>query len=155
MLGRTRHMDFIHAHWTELLIGVLGSLTATAIVALISWSRKWPPLPVPLWIIALIVAFPIIWFAMSRFKPVPPIPVVDQNFDSQRVVLDGKQFIRCNFDRCSLVFKGDAPFGLERCSFTAPKLVFESGASVTLFQLRKLRSDPVFDAMIQESIKKE
>jgi hypothetical protein len=104
---------------------------------------------------ALVVAFPIIWFAVGQFRSVGPINVVDENFAAQRVMLDGKKFIRCNFDRCYLVFKGDAPFGMEKCNFIAPRLVFENGAAVTMFELGRLRVDPIFDAIIMDAIKKQ
>src|SRR4051812_5443176 len=101
-------MNFIQAHGTDLLVGILGSVLATGLVALIAWTRKLPPLSVPLWLLAFIVAFPIVWFATVKFRSATgPQAVVDKNFEAQRVILDGHKFIRCNFDRCFLVFKGD------------------------------------------------
>ncbi|GFO62563.1 hypothetical protein M1B72_20820 [Geomonas paludis] len=85
-------------------------------------------------------------------KPEKLTPVVDESFVTQSVVLDGKKFIRCEFDRCSLVFNGSANFGLEHCNFTAPKLIFGDSAGITMFQISKMSGDPAFAKMIEMTI---
>lgn len=145
-------MNYLNTYSTELTIGVIGSLIATAIVFIISWLRKWPPIPVPLWVIAVFIAFPLIWYVVSQNKYKKLTPVVDESFVTQRVVLDGKKFIRCNFDRCSLVFNGNANFGLEHCNFTAPRFIFEGNAGITMAQISKMSNDPTFAGIIETTM---
>ena len=145
-------MDFIFEHGTEFIIGTVCSLFAAAIVMLITWSRKLPPLSVPLWVVALFVAIPIAIFSVPHFTNKSPKAIVDQDFTLQRVVLDGKKFIRCKFDRCSLVFKGKAPFGFEHCGFTMPEIVFEDAAGTVIYEIGIMSSDPTFASIIQNTM---
>jgi hypothetical protein len=148
-------MDFISDHLTELIVGIIGSLIAAGIIALISHSKKWQPVRVPIWVIVFIAGFAFVWFLYPVFQSDKPKPIVDESFVTQSVVLDGKKFIRCKFDRCKLVFRGNAPFGMEQCDIIAPKFDFEGAAGVTVFQLAKLSKDPPFSKLVQDAISGE
>ena len=145
-------MSFFDTYSMEIIVGVIASLTATAIVLLLSRFCKWKPIPVPSWVVVIFIAFVLIWGAVSQLRYKKMIPIVDESFVTQRVVLDGKKFIRCNFDRCSLVFNGDANFGLENCNFTAPKLLFKCSAGITMMQISKMSNDPTFSSIIQNTM---
>mgnify|MGYP006279649551 CR=1 FL=1 len=58
--------------------------------------------------------------------------VSGQSFSSERVVLDGKHFVDCTFESCTLVYKGGRPPNFVRCDFAAPQFVFEEAAKSTV-----------------------
>lgn len=39
-----------------------------------------------------------------------------QTFSGQKVHLDGGKFIRCHFERCTVIFEGRRPFWLSLCT---------------------------------------
>lgn len=43
-------------------------------------------------------------------------PAEDQQFNGQKIVVDGNTFRRCIFTNCQLVFKGTSPFNMEGCT---------------------------------------
>jgi len=55
-----------------------------------------------------------------------------QTFAGERVVLDGKHFEDCDFDSCTLVYRGGVPPNFVRCDFAAPRFVFEDAAQNTV-----------------------
>ncbi|WP_103029789.1 hypothetical protein [Salinibacter altiplanensis] len=58
--------------------------------------------------------------------------VTEQEFSSERVVLDGKHFEDCTFDTCTLVYGGGRPPNFVSCDFAAPRFVFEDAAQSTI-----------------------
>lgn len=145
-------MEFIRLHQDALIIGVITSLIVAVIIAFISWMKKFPPIKVPLWVIVIFVSIPLIFFSIITFQGNEIVPVVDQKFESQRIILDGKKFIRCEFDRCVLVFNGRKNFGMEHCDFIAPKFEFGDYATITTFQIKKMLGDKTFAPMIKDLV---
>ena len=66
--------------------------------------------------------------ARSARKPV----VSGQHFENEEITLDSKQFVGCNFERCTIKILGVAPFGLGGCTFDECSFVFEGSAQLTL-----------------------
>ncbi len=58
--------------------------------------------------------------------------VADREFTGERLVIDGKHFVDCRFETCTLVFKGGTPPHFIRCEFAAPQFVFEEAAKNTV-----------------------
>jgi hypothetical protein len=54
------------------------------------------------------------------------------NFSDLRVELDGKQFERCTFDRCAIVYKASSPYKLNDCTFSDCSFHFEGAAALTI-----------------------
>lgn len=145
-------MDFITENSSNIISIIIGGFITAILMLIISQMRTWTPLKVPIWVITFIVAIPIIYFVASMSKPLFPEGIVNQVFTKQRIVLDGNQFVRCTFDRCTLIFKGQSSFGFDQCTFIAPVLIFESYAGNTVAQLQKMWSDSLFQPTIQKLI---
>jgi hypothetical protein len=66
-------------------------------------------------------------YNQRQFKNVEPKEIVEgKKFFSQRVILDGKQFIDCDFDHCQMVCLGRRPFyflhnEIRFCTFISAK----------------------------------
>jgi hypothetical protein len=54
------------------------------------------------------------------------------NFSNVRVELDGKQFERCTFDHCAIVYKASSPYKLNGCTFDDCSFHFEGAAALTI-----------------------
>lgn len=82
--------------------------------------------------LALILATVSIYLSAAK-QPIPlteeqwrayqKTQITGQHFQQERVVLDGKSFVKCDFDRVTLVINGTAPFDLLNNTFVAPILV--------------------------------
>jgi len=145
-------MDFITEYSSNIISSIIGGFITAILMLIISRMRAWTPLQVPIWVITLVVAIPVIYFVASMYKPSFPEAIANQIFTKQRIVLDGKQFVRCKFDRCTLIFKGQFPFGFDQCTFITPQIIFESYAGNTVAQLQKMWSDSLFQPTIQNLI---
>jgi hypothetical protein len=62
----------------------------------------------------------------------------DQSFTDQAIDVDGKQFKRCVFFRCKIIFSGQAPTSYDDCVFNECHWVFAGGAEQTLHYLTAL-----------------
>lgn len=62
----------------------------------------------------------------------------DQTFENKTVELDGNEYTRCLFDRCTLVFSGAAIPTLDGCNFLDCKWTFRDSAQLTLLFLHAL-----------------
>jgi hypothetical protein len=59
-------------------------------------------------------------------------------FESERVHVDGQQFIDCEFKNCSMVFSGGALPGFLECHFEGCQWQLEAAASRTVQYLQIL-----------------
>lgn len=59
-------------------------------------------------------------------------------FNNARVQLDGKQFERCTFDRCAIVYKATSPYNLNGCTFNDCSFHFEGAAALTVLFMTDL-----------------
>jgi hypothetical protein len=73
-------------------------------------------------------------------------------FSSVRVELDGKQFERCTFDRCAIVYKASSSYSLNGCTFNECSFHFEGAAALTLRFMTDLY--PVAPQMIEGTFDK-
>lgn len=102
---------------------------------------------IPIW--ALILGAFLI-FAVNMFskggkgkKTSDILEVVEgKKFGVQSVVIDGRDFKRCEFQGTELVFKGEAPFGLSSCSLSDIYITFQDSAGLTVQALSILAADP-------------
>ena len=148
-------MEIITENFSNIISSIVGGIITAILMLIISRMRTWTPLQVPIWVITLVVAIPVIYFVASMYKPTFSEAIVNQVFTKQRIVLDGKEFVRCKFDRCTLIFKGQSPFEFDQCTFVAPEIIFESYAGNTIAQLKKMLSDSLFQPAIQNLIGRE
>ena len=101
-------MDFITEHGTELIVGILGGLITTGIIALVKPLRTLPPVSVPMWVIGFFVAIPLTVLSVWLYNRNRQETVANKHFEAERIILDNKNFIECEFDRCVLVLGGRA-----------------------------------------------
>ncbi len=75
---------------------------------------------------------------MPSETPPGMVDVFDGEFNDERVELDGKNFERCLFTNCVLVFSGTAPVGLKTITCIECRWAFEGAASRTVFFMKAL-----------------
>ncbi len=63
---------------------------------------------------------------------------VGQTFNDEAIDVDGKRFERCTFNRCKIIFNGQAATAFDRCTFNQCQWVFDKGAEQTLQYLSAL-----------------
>ena len=74
--------------------------------------------------------------SMDRAEPATEAQVVrNRRFSCEAVVLDGKEFVGCRFDRCELLYSGGPPFFFEESSLDDCKLSFVGRAENTVHAL--------------------
>jgi hypothetical protein len=80
------------------------------------------------------------WSVLTGFAPRKGTTMryVDQEFEGSRVVIDGNDYERCRFRRCTIVFTGWDGVSLDDCDFTDCTWVFEDAAATTIDFLRAL-----------------
>ena len=54
------------------------------------------------------------------------------NFGDELVIIDNQNFINCNFNESTLVYKGEGPVGFQGCTFNSIKWSFDSYARNTM-----------------------
>ena len=67
--------------------------------------------------------------------------VVDKTFEGKTFVIDNREFVRCQFTRCKLIYRGAKPPSFQGCNFWGTQFSFEGPAGNTLAFLQSL-SDP-------------
>jgi hypothetical protein len=74
----------------------------------------------------------------------------DENFDSQTIDLDGNRYVRCNFNKCTMIYSGGAIPVLQHCNFTGETWRFEGAAERTLTLLQEFsRAGSGFEALVR------
>ena len=112
------------------IIATTASVTST-IFTVTGMKKKPVPKNKLFWLFLVVTVGLSGWTVYSynqrQFKNVEPKEVVEgKKFFSQRVILDGKQFVDCGFDHCQLVCLGRRPFYLlhneiQFCTFLSAK----------------------------------
>lgn len=64
----------------------------------------------------------------------------NQEFVERTLPLDGHEYIRCRFVRCTLEYGAVADFVLRGCSFDVPRFMLVGAASDTVNTLRNMHS---------------
>lgn len=75
----------------------------------------------------------------------------NQKFLARRVLLDGNQFIECQFERCLIVYAASAATDLKNNNFTNCEWSFEGAAARTMDFLKGLYFNGGKD-LVQETI---
>jgi len=133
-------MEFIRLHSTELWIGGIGSFAAS----LLFWLfKKIKNIKIPIWTVPIIIflTYIIILASSSNFKSDELEVIAKKKFGTERVILDGKSFINCTFDRTDLIFNGEQLFSIEGCQLRNTRLVFDKYSNLTIQQLHILYKD--------------
>ena len=80
-------------------------------------------------------------------------PVHDKTFGVQRVILDGKLFAHCTFNRTEMIFRGKEPYSMVSCAFNDCKWTLTDNAALTLSNFTAMYASdatrPVVEATIQ------
>ena len=141
-------LDFLSVNRQQIGAGVVSSVIVAILGAAITYLSKLPPVEVPLWVILAVVAFPVGW-AVLRRRPKELKPSVGESFGVERVPVDGRHFVRCEFEGSELVFDGRDGFSLENCTFVGPpRFSFGEISSITLQQCVALYHDPALRPVI-------
>lgn len=140
-------MKFLTDNKNELAVSLVGSGIFTFILWVIAYLKNAPSVLVPVWVFGL-VAIPFVFPAVKVIKKKrKPVPIVDETYSQRRVILDGKKFIRCTFDRCTMVHVGEKNFGMEECGFINCDWAFESEAGTVIHQIKLLHNLEYFQKM--------
>jgi hypothetical protein len=136
------------------IVGIVGNLVAASIVYVIGRLAKIRAVPIPMWGIAIVVGILgfVVYFEYQRRSP-NLVTVYNKNFGVERIVLDGKAFVNCTFDRSELVFLGQKHFHLVRSRLTGVRLKLEGNAQGTIIGLKKMYEDPSFRPYIDNFLK--
>jgi hypothetical protein len=65
------------------------------------------------------------------------VTVYNKNSGVERIILDGKEFVYCKFDRSELVFLGEKGFSMIRSKADNVRVSFEENAGLTLVSCRR------------------
>lgn len=115
-------------------------------------------LPVYVYLILIVVALllkVLLPVAASRSQTLRTIE--NEEFGVQRVVMDGKRFVKCRFHGTELVFRGEAKSAIEGCILDRPQFAFDGPAAATAVILSNLYKLPQLRPLIDntfEAIKK-
>jgi hypothetical protein len=92
------------------------------------------------------------WYFTKPLNPRDNInlqEVSGKDFVGTTIVLDGKRFSKCTFDKVRFVFNGNYGFEFQRCDFfDTPKIEFRKYAGQTSIMLNALYKDPAFRPFI-------
>lgn len=75
-----------------------------------------------------------------------------KQFGVEQVVLDGKNFERCEFHGTEVVFEGLDSFSLQHCSFHSPRFSFSKYAANTIAVLTKMYEDGAFRPLVENTL---
>ena len=135
--------------------GIIGSLLASIVTYMIGKVARFGSITVPIWIIGIVIFIIGYFFYLDyKSKSADLETVYNKNFGVERVILDGKEFVDCKFDRSELVFLGKKSFRLIRTKQIDTRLSFEEHASLTVTVMKKIYGDPGIRQYIVEFIKK-
>lgn len=73
--------------------------------------------------------------------------IENETFRSQVIEVDGKDFDKCGFFNCTLVYRGGKPPTFTRCSFRAGKVQIEGQAARTTKYLERLNTSGLSSAV--------
>jgi len=139
----------------QLMIGIIGSLIAAGIAYVIARLSLLSSVRVPIWVIAIFLSFLVFlgYFEYQRRDP-NLATVYNKNFGVERIIVDGKEFVDCKFDRSELVFLGTKSFSMIRSKGTNVRFSFEGNSALTITVMQKIYADPGMRRYIEEVIKR-
>jgi hypothetical protein len=83
---------------------------------------------------------------MSRFQ--------DQKYNGETVVIDGMEFVQCEFVNCRLIYRGGEVPKLQSCHFAQCQWQLEEAARNTIMFLRGIyHSGPGGRELVEETLK--
>ena len=123
--------------------GIIGSLLASFITYVIGKVARFGSITVPIWIIGIVIFIIVYLFYLDyQSKSTDLETIYNKNFGVERVILDGKKFVDCKFDRSELVYLGKKNFHLIRTTHVNTRLAFEDNAALTVAVMQKMYGDP-------------
>ncbi len=112
-------------------------------------SRKVPVYAVLIFFSLAVMAISL-WPAVGR-RPKGMRTIEGETFGIQRVIVDGKRFVNCTFNKTELVFRGEVGGGFEGCKLVVPQLTFDGPAARTVRILRTLYTVPQLQPLIENT----
>ena len=105
-------------------------------------------------IILFLVVLAIIFWPAMKDRPKPLRTIKGESFGVQRILVDGKRFVNCNFPKTELVYRGEAGVSFENCNFAKlGGLTFDGPAAATINTLKNLYAVPQFRPVIENTFK--
>lgn len=144
--------SFFSKNRDAIILGVIGNSATGVLAAVLAWFNFLPPIYVPAWLAVASIGAGIS-LIIIRKKRRRPVPVVDQDFGVERVIIDGKRFIQCRFSGSQLVFLGDAPFGLERNDLHDIHISFEGSAGLSIDAFVTMYRDAALRPLMEQILK--
>lgn len=153
-------LDFFQKNPYILLFSTALGLIGGVIGIVTGWTQFYAVLKtettIPGWVIlmVLMVFLGILSVKREKVKETEPETLVKyegKTFGIQTIALDGKEFIRCEFNGTKLIYSG-GPFGLQYCVFTDFSLGLDGDAQRTLAVLTLFYQQyPVLRPMIDQT----
>ena len=124
---------------------------------IIKRTAKIPDITIPFWLLCLLIGLIPAYFAITTYSNKTK-DIANKSFGVERVVIDGKHFVNCDFDGTELVFTGKKGAGLSANRMKNIRVKFENNAALTVDALIAMYTDegfrPIIDTTL-ENIKKE
>ncbi len=109
-------------------------------------------LPVYAYIIILfVVALAIIFWPAIKNRPKGLQTIKGESFGVQRIFVDGKHFVNCNFRNTELAYRGEGSCRINNCSFENIRFAFDGPAAATMNTLKGLYAAPEFRPLIENT----
>ena len=138
------------------------SVLSAVITIVLGWTAFYKTIlsqeiRLPVWFLLLILfTFAIIYiFRPQKSRKVQELETIEgAKYGVQRVEIDGKRFVNCEFEGSELIFHGEKSFDLEKNTFKpSPRISFVDYAGTTLMVMKGLHKDPTFRKIIEASFK--
>lgn len=121
------------------------TIISGVIVAAVVWlSTKFLKKSISAWFlpIAVLLGFILNSILLSEDIDDKLEVIIYENFDSETLEIDGKQFTSCSFNNTKFIYRGKQPFGFDRCSFSKNDYFeFKDNANVTVSMLQNMYRD--------------
>ena len=146
--------------WIIVAMFFVSSLSGIAGL-LLGWDQLYKDylsktIEIPVWLLFLcLLLFPgmrAIYKSFNRSWKKDLEKIEGKKFGVQRVVIDGREFERCEFHGTEILFEGSKVFSLSRCSFFSPKFSVGKHAALTLEAFTTMYTDPAFRPVIDATI---
>ena len=114
----------------------------------------------PLWILLLIniiVSLVSIYLFHIFTKEVKPsdkiklIEIVNKKYTYETVILDGMNFVQCEFDNVKFIYEGRSAFSMSHCNLNNPRIQFNEFSAQTIKVLHGFYQDPCFRPIIEQT----
>ena len=158
------------------LIPSVGEIVRTAIITIILWGGtyvfnkyilKIRVSNIPPWFKQALIIYAILTlllFGYGLYKTYGPLEKrSNEIISNKRIVLDGTEFINCQFVNDTLIMQGSKVFKLTNCTIVSPIFVFDKNAAIgvsilsELLNQRKLRNliVPFLDKLYDHNSKED